>query len=176
MANVGGYIKLHRQIEQWEWYQDANTMRVWIHILLNTNFEDRRYKGIEIKAGQCVFGYQACADKLGLSKMQVRTAMDRLKECGMLTSYLTRHFQVLTVENWEKYQGKDVQGNTLPNTSVTPHQHQHKKEKNEKNNIASGRYVPEPPKYQRLDEVEDYRDAPAEPMPEYLREKLKKKK
>ena len=31
---MSGWIKLHRKITEWEWYSDANTFRVFMHLLL----------------------------------------------------------------------------------------------------------------------------------------------
>lgn len=41
-----GWICLHRKILKWEWYQDTNTFRVFIHLLLNANWEDTKYMGM----------------------------------------------------------------------------------------------------------------------------------
>ncbi|MBQ5686491.1 MAG: hypothetical protein IIV23_02215, partial [Ruminococcus sp.] len=48
----GGYIKLHRKLTKWEWYHNANTFRVFIHLLLTANYEPRRFEGKVIDIGQ----------------------------------------------------------------------------------------------------------------------------
>ena len=35
-----GFIKLHRKILKWEWYDEPNTMRLFIHLLLTASIED----------------------------------------------------------------------------------------------------------------------------------------
>ena len=47
-----GWLKLHRKISEWEWYTDGNTFRLFLHLLLNANFEDKKWKGITIKKGE----------------------------------------------------------------------------------------------------------------------------
>ena len=42
------FIKLSRKIQSWRWYQDANTMRVFIHILLNANVYDHDFENITV--------------------------------------------------------------------------------------------------------------------------------
>ena len=34
-----GYIKLCRKLAAWEWYTDANTVRVFIHCLIMANWK-----------------------------------------------------------------------------------------------------------------------------------------
>lgn len=41
----GGYVKIYRRLKDWEWYSDANTARVYLHILLSANHRTVRFKG-----------------------------------------------------------------------------------------------------------------------------------
>ena len=34
---MNGYIKLHRSIMDWRWYDDPNTFRMFVHLLLKAN-------------------------------------------------------------------------------------------------------------------------------------------
>lgn len=99
-----GYIKLHRKMTEWEWYSDANTMRVFLHILLTANYRPSRYKGIEVGVGETVIGRKALAEKLGLSERQIRTALNHLKSTNEITIKSTNKFSVVRVENWAKWQ------------------------------------------------------------------------
>ena len=100
------YIKLFRNLLNWEWYKDANTMRVFLHILLNANYKPRRYKGYEIPAGACVFGRKSCAAALGLTEQQVRTAINHLKSTNEITIEATNRFTVITIVKWRDYQAE----------------------------------------------------------------------
>ena len=42
---TGGFIKIHRSLLEWEWYQDTNTKTVFIHLLLTANYKDKNWKG-----------------------------------------------------------------------------------------------------------------------------------
>ena len=121
---MDGFIKLSRSILSWEWYSDANTARVFLDILLHTNYVDGAYKGVEVKAGQCVTGLDAMASRLGLSKQNVRTAIKHLKKTGEISTHqVTHQFTLVTVENWAVYQGWYEPSNTPSNTPLTHHQH-----------------------------------------------------
>lgn len=119
---MAGYIKIHRDITKWGWYSDANTMRVFIDILLNANYEDGEYHGHPIKAGQCVIGRKALSQRLGISEQAVRTALKHLESTGELTTKSTNKFSVATIEKWAIYQGTDAQDNQQANQQSTNNQ------------------------------------------------------
>lgn len=106
---IPGFIKLHREIINWEWYDDHNVSRLFLHILLTVNYKDNRYQGYDIPAGSRVSGLPKLADETGLSVRQVRTAIDKLKLTGSLTVKTTPKFSIISITNWDKYQEDDSQ-------------------------------------------------------------------
>ena len=104
-----GFILLYRQITEWEWYQNPNTFRVFLHCLLMANFTDGRFEGKEIKRGQFVTSLPSLADQTKLSIRQVRVALDHLIMTGELTNKSYTKFRVITVVNYDKYQNNDRQ-------------------------------------------------------------------
>lgn len=41
---MDGWIKLHRKLINWEWYQDTNVKVVFLHLLLIANHEDKKWQ------------------------------------------------------------------------------------------------------------------------------------
>lgn len=111
MMSNGDWLKLNRGILKWGWYSDANTMRVFLDILLNANYEDGEYRGHQIKAGQCVVGRKALAKRLCISEQSVRTALEHLKSTNEITIKSTNKFSIATITNWAKYQCRDDEAN-----------------------------------------------------------------
>ena len=33
---MSGWIKIHRKITEWEWYDDVNTFRLFMHLILKS--------------------------------------------------------------------------------------------------------------------------------------------
>ena len=97
MAARGGWVKVARKLLDWRWYKDANTMRVFLHLLLSANVEDHDFQHVTIHRGQVATSYEALANALGLSVQNVRTAIAHLKSTGELTSKAYSKFQVLTI-------------------------------------------------------------------------------
>lgn len=100
-----GYIKLFKKIIDWEWYTDSNTLRVFLHLLLKANFKRNRWKGIEILPGQVVAGRKMLAKDLNLSEQEIRTAIAKLKLTSEVTTKTTKRISIITICNWESYQG-----------------------------------------------------------------------
>lgn len=120
MATSEGYIKLHRKFRKWGWYDDANTMRVFLHLLLGARWSDTEYRGEKLKAGDVIFGRKRFAKDLGLSEQNVRTAIEHLLKTGEIsTSKVTNKFTIFHVENWELYQGQDEDANQQTNQRLT---------------------------------------------------------
>ncbi len=73
-----GWIKLHRRILDWEWYNEPNTFRLFFHLLMKANHKPINFKGIIIKEGEVITGQRALAKELNISRQEIRTAMKNL--------------------------------------------------------------------------------------------------
>ena len=107
--NGNGFILLHRKITEWEWYQNPNTFRVFLHCLLMANYTDGRFEGKEIKRGQFVTSLPSLSDQTSLSIRQVRVALDHLIMTGELTNKSYTKYRVITVVKYDQYQSNDRQ-------------------------------------------------------------------
>ena len=101
---MGGHIKIDRKILEWEWYNDINTCRLFIHLLLKANWKDGRFQGTEVPRGSLVTSYNSLSKQTGLSVQNVRTAIKHLILTGEITSKQQAKFTVITVKNYDKYQ------------------------------------------------------------------------
>lgn len=110
-----GYIKLHRKLADWGWYKDANTMRVFMHLLITANYTETEYMGETIHPGETVIGRRSLASALGMSEKNVRTALKHLKSTNEVAIRTTNKFSVVTIVNWELYQVND--GNVANKTA-----------------------------------------------------------
>lgn len=99
-----GFIQLHRSILRWEWYQDANTKAVFLHLLLTANYEPQKWRGIVVERGQKITSYSALANETGLSVQNVRTAVKRLVATGEITYKTTSKYGLVTIKNYDLYQ------------------------------------------------------------------------
>jgi len=128
-----GFIYLHRKILKWEWYDDANTMRVFLHLLLTANHIKKRWRGIDIKRGQVVIGRKKLASTLKLTEREIRTSLKRLKSTNELTIKTTNKFSVVSIAEYESYQVYEKK-TTSKTTSQVPTNDQQTTTTNNDNN------------------------------------------
>lgn len=110
MAERTTYISLDRNILKWRWYKDANTMRLFVHLILTANIRDADFEKITVHRGQLVTSYPHLAQALGISVKSVRTALGHLKETGEVAVKTYPKYSLITVLNFSYYQ-KRWQGN-----------------------------------------------------------------
>ena len=101
------FIKLHRKMLQWEWYGNPNTVSLFIHCLLKANWKPGTWRGVHYEAGQFITSLSTLSKETGLTVSQVRSSLNALKMTGELTSKSQGKCRVITVNNWNLYQGYD---------------------------------------------------------------------
>ena len=140
---MAGYIKLYRQMTEWEWYKDIPVRVLFEHCLLRANHIAKKWQGITIKAGSFVTSYENLSIETGLTYKQVRTALDKLKRTGEVAHEGHSQYSIISIKNWDKFQVEGSQegrqradeGQTKGRQRAT--NKNDKNDKNEKNVINS---------------------------------------
>ena len=117
-----GFIKLPREISEWEWYQDSITFRLYIHLILHANYTDRKYQGTLVRRGEFITSHQGLADKLNLSIQNVRTAIKKLKSSEYITVKPTSKYSHITILGYDTMQDEYTPTNKPTNIKVTNNQ------------------------------------------------------
>ena len=104
---AGRFIKLYDKILKWEWYNDINTFRLFIHLLLKANYKDLKFEGKTIHRGQLVTSLTGLSAQTGLTVRQIRVSLDKLKMTGELTSSSYARYRVITIVRYDEYQSND---------------------------------------------------------------------
>ena len=161
-----GYVKVYRSLKDWEWYDEPNTFRLYIHCLLSANHEDKQWRGITIPKGSFVSSRTKLANELGLSEQNIRTAISHLQSTNDLTIKSTKKYTIYTVNNWiSSQEDNQLDGQNLTNSQPTANQQltTNKNEKNEKNEKKEEE-VKEKKKKEKFEPkrmIEDYTDNPS---------------
>jgi len=145
-----GYIFLHRQILQWEWWDDINVSRLFLVCLLQANHIDKTWRGNVIKRGQFITSIEKLAQNCNFTIQNCRTSLTKLKSTGELTIKTTNKFSLIEVINYDKYQTTNKPTNKqLTNNQQTTNKQltttkNDKNDKNDKNKKegTSLRFVP----------------------------------
>ena len=101
-----GWIKLYRDFLNWEWYDDGNMVRLFIHLLLRVNYEDKKWRGMVIKRGQIVTSLANLSAETGLSIKNVRTCLSKLQTTEEIVKQTASKFTIITICKYDKYQGQ----------------------------------------------------------------------
>ena len=102
---MNGWIKLHRNLLNWQWYQNAEMLHLLIHLLLKANHADGKWQDIEIKRGQLFVGRETLSKETGISESKIRTNLRRLEKSGFITRESSNKGTLITICNYDYYQG-----------------------------------------------------------------------
>jgi len=97
--------------------------QAWIDLLLMANYEDNiiNIRGIpvEVKRGQVAAGEEFLADRWMWSRGKVRRFLRYLegKTVQRIVQQKGHVITVITIVNWDKYQGNDTSGGTTNSTT-----------------------------------------------------------
>lgn len=118
-----GFVVINRNILDWEWFTDPNTLLVFMYLLIKANWKDKTWGKRKIKRGQLVTSLAKIAEETGLSVRNVRTTLEHLQATNQVTSESTSQYRIITIKNYDKYQGvtnkpaSRRQANDKPSTS-----------------------------------------------------------
>lgn len=118
MSELEGWIKLHRELlEKPIWEGSTPEQKVILITLLtmaNHKEKEWEFKGEKYKAlpGQFVTSLDSIVKKAGsgISIKNVRTALQRFEKFGFLANQSTNKNRLITIVNWEVYQGSNDVG------------------------------------------------------------------
>lgn len=101
-----GHIKLHRKILDWKWFKHPPTVVTFITILETVEWR----KNTGLKPGQIITTQAELMELTGLSRQQIRTALEHLISTKEITieptTESTKPASLITVENWRFYQAR----------------------------------------------------------------------
>ena len=150
-----GWIKLHRNLLNWEWFSEPKTLAIFVYFLLSARHNEGSWRGINLKAGELITSRESISNATGLSVQEVRTAMGKLVTTGEITTKATTKYTIVTINNYESYQSveSDNQPTEKPTRKQTSNKettneqptNNHKQECNTTNNVSTTRNIGETP-------------------------------
>lgn len=117
-----GWVKTYRSLLDWEWHDSPITLSLFIHLLLEANHEEEHWHGITFGRGQIHTTQDKLAKLIGVSSMQLRTALDHLESTGEINKQRTNKYTTITICNYERYQAKEDAEKSQDNEQITDEQ------------------------------------------------------
>jgi len=139
-----GYIKTWRKVIESGWLKNHKLWAFWSWCLLKASHKECKtmigFQEITLCPGQFIFGRKVASKELNLTEQNVRTCLEKLKTMENLTIKTTNKYSIITIINWDIYQGNGFEDNQqiiqqLTNNSPTTNQQltTNKNDKNDKN-------------------------------------------
>jgi hypothetical protein len=139
-----GWIKLHRSIkDNFLWKSEKfSKSQAWIDLILSANHSDGGFylRGIwiEVKRGQSARSELTLSKEWKWSRDKVRRFLTRLKNEQMITVKQDNKTSIITICNYEIYQGDEKENDTPDNTTNdTPEKHQKNTKQDTNKNVKN---------------------------------------
>ena len=113
-----GYIRVYRNLINWEWFTDVNTSHLFVYCMLRANHSSQKWQGKTLKKGTFITSLSKLADNTGLTIRQVRTSLNKLKTTNDLTYTTTNKFTVINVRaycDWQNLKNENDKQNDTDN-------------------------------------------------------------
>lgn len=101
-----GFILMHRQLIEWEWYNHIPCKVLFLHCLLRANHTHGKWRGHAYKRGEFITSIQSLSTESGLTIKQTRNALEILVNSGELGKVSTAVNTLITVTNYDKFQSE----------------------------------------------------------------------
>lgn len=99
-----GWIKIHRKILDWEWFDKAEMVKLLIMFVCKANIEDKKWQGMVVRRGQFITSLDKLSAESGFSKQKIRTCLKRFENTKEITIKSTNKYTIVTICNYESYQ------------------------------------------------------------------------
>ncbi len=96
-----GFVKLPDDLAVWEWFDDKNTVYVFLRLLLGAAWCEKDFRGVHLERGQLIISQREFAEKCGISRQELRTIINRLISTPRITLTSTPKFSVVTVLDYD---------------------------------------------------------------------------
>jgi len=160
-SNSQGWYKTHRSLFNKPIWKKSNCgQKVLINVLLGlANFDTNTWEWngepFTCKPGQLITSIESLVEISGATKQTVRSALIKFEKYGFLTNQSTKTGRLITIVNWDKYQGNNSEAthlptknqhspNKVPTNLSTPNKNLRSKEiKNDNKKALSSSFKPE---------------------------------
>ena len=106
-----GWIKLHRQFKDWEWYNKSEMVHLFIHCLIKSNFKSGNFQGMEVEKGSFITSIKHLSDETNISIQTIRTCLKKLQLTNEINVKSTSKLTKITICKYESYQYENDEAN-----------------------------------------------------------------
>ena len=142
-----GYIKLYRHLKESRAFANEGLLKVWVWCLLKANYKDkwvsvktgRSESEVLVLKGSFIFGRKSAGKELNMPPSTVWKRIIKLKNIENLNIESNTHYSIISIINWDTYQGEEIKGDTKGDRQGTGKEQAsdtNKKEKKDKKSLT----------------------------------------
>ena len=98
------WIRIHRHITEWRWYDDSLTVHLFLHFIINAGEQAGDWHDITLGRGQLVTSIATLSRELNTTPQKIRARLDRLQADGVILLDTTNRYTIVTVCDFDTYQ------------------------------------------------------------------------
>lgn len=122
MSNTGGWVKSYRKLKEDGWFKDLAFAGFWHWLIQSAAFKEctsfEAGREIALNPGQLVFSYKKATTETSISVQTARTYIERLKINKRINIQTTNKYSIITIINWDTYQGGEDVANKQDNSQI----------------------------------------------------------
>ena len=138
---MDGWITIYRKIQEKNWYKDSEYVHVWLHLILNANYIDKKIlvneKEIEIKRGQLLTSRKLISEKTGIQQSKIYRILERFANEHQIEQQKTNKYTIITIPNYDLYQKNRQQNEQQQSEQQNEHQSEQQNEQQKNNKIQA---------------------------------------
>lgn len=123
-----GWVSIYRKILENPISSKPDYLSVWLHLLLMANHSETHFiwnnKKQIILPGQLLTGRKKLSKITGVAESQIYKILNYLELEHQIEQQKTTKFTIITIVNWDRYQGKEHQKEQQSNNRVTTKEQQ----------------------------------------------------
>lgn len=123
-----GWIKMHRSLAKHAIASDPHSLSVWVHLMLLANFAPSKKlvngRMMEIAAGQMITSRKTISERTGVQESKVERILKMLESEQQIKQQGMSKFRLISIVNWETYQGDEQQSEQQMNSRRTASEQQ----------------------------------------------------
>ena len=109
---MAGWIKIYRDLQEHWLSQDFEKLGWWVDLLLSANHKDNKVlvknQLVELQKGQMIVSLSFLAERWGKSKRTILKFLELLESEQMIARKSNRKVTILTICNYDGYQGTEI--------------------------------------------------------------------
>lgn len=108
---MSGWVKIHRQFLNWEWFNKSEAVHLFMYLLLKANHTQGTWQGNTINKGQFITSYGKISSDTGISIQTIRTLLKKFEKTNEINTQTTNKFTLITICKYDTYQSEEMPTN-----------------------------------------------------------------